>query len=91
MPVQPKITPRLVSGILPCIHLRVSLRRIASAANITVPPLQRAIERGRQPGAPEHLVRLAEAYDAVGHTDEYWDHQQGCALDALSRIAEDAR
>lgn len=87
MPTPPKITPCLVSYILPCIHLRVSLRRIAVAAGITVPPLVRAIEQGRQPGAPEHMVRLAEAYDAVGHSDEYWDHQQGCALDALAQAA----
>ena len=89
MPQPPKITPQLVDAIVPCIRLRVSLRRIADAAGITTPPLLRAIERGRRTGAPEHLVRLAANYDAVESSDEYWDHQQACALDFLGRTAGD--
>lgn len=87
MPQPPKITPQLVDAIVPCIRLRVSLRRIAAAAGITPTPLLRAIERGRQPGAPEHLVRLAENFDAVESCEEYWTHHQACAISVLESVS----
>ena len=87
MPAPVKITPAVANAAIPCFWLNVSLRRVAGAAGVSAMALTNAIQRGRQPGAPEHLARLSAAYDAIEQGEEYWEHRQSVALDALSAAA----
>ena len=92
MPAPVKITQAVAAAAVPCFYLNVSLRRVARACGVTPMALKHAIDRGRQPGAPEHLARLSAAYDAIEQGEEYWEHRQSVALTALTAVAgrEDA-
>ena len=47
-----------------CFKAGETVRAVADAMGVNASSVWKALERGRQPGAPSHLRRMAETHDA---------------------------